>query len=416
MFVDEVTVSVHAGKGGDGVVAFRRAKYEPKGGPAGGRGGRGGDVYLLSDSNISDLSHIYGKTHYNAPNGRPGEGNQKTGASGKDIFIKVPVGVSVFVEDESRLIADLAEDGQEFLVAKGGRGGLGNISFVNPRRQSPHIATSGERGEQFKIRIELKLLADVGLVGLPNAGKSTLLGRVSKARPKIGKYPFTTLYPSLGVITMPDWRRYTIADIPGLIKGASVGKGLGLEFLRHIERCRILLYLIDLNEENPIDTLKTLWNEIKLYSEETYAKPAFIVGNKIDICDESNGYELESFAKERDIPYMSISAKEGVLTDRLINMLAEKVDKTPMPRTQVESQVRLVVPKKRVKITKQDEIFVVEHEPLERIISSTDLESADGRAFVQRQMGRIGIEKKLKAMGAIDGDTVVIGNMRFTLE
>jgi GTPase len=416
MFVDEVTISIRAGKGGDGVVAFRRAKYEPKGGPAGGRGGRGGDVYVISDSNISDLSHLYGKTHFNASNGRPGEGNKKTGASGDDLIIKVPVGVSVFLDDDERLIADLVEEGQEYLVAKGGRGGLGNTSFVNPRRQTPHIATSGEKGEQLKIRIELKLLADVGLVGFPNAGKSTLLGTVSNANPKIGEYPFTTLHPYLGVITMPDWRRYTIADIPGLIKGASVGKGLGLEFLRHIERCRVLLYLIDLSDDDPIDTLKTLWNEIKLYSEETYAKPAFIVGNKIDICDESKANGLKSFAKERKIPYLSISAKDRIHVDRLIKTLSEQIDKTPIPKTVVETQVRLIITSKRVRISHQDDVYIVEHEPLERIVSSTDLESADGRAFIQRQIHRLGIEKKLRGKGAVDGDTVMIGNMRFALD
>jgi len=416
MFVDEVTASIHAGRGGDGVVAFRRAKYEPRGGPAGGRGGRGGDVYLVSDSSYSDLSHIYGKAHFKANAGRAGEGNQKTGASGKDLFIKVPVGVSIYDVETDDFIADIVEEGQEFLVAKGGRGGLGNTSFVNPRRQSPHIATSGEKGEQLKIRIELRLLADIGLVGFPNAGKSTLLRRISNARPKIGEYPFTTLYPSLGVITMPDWRRYTVADIPGLIEGASIGKGLGLEFLRHIERCRILLYLIDLKEANPIGTLETLWNEIKLYSQETYAKPAVIIGNKMDICTETAGDELEAFAGKRNIPYMSISGKEGVLTDELLDLLAGKIDETPAPKTQVSTPVRLIVPKKSVKITKEDDTYIVHHDPLERIIGSTELESTDGRAFIQRQMRRAGVEKKLKSMGAVNGDTVIIAGVRFTLD
>ncbi len=416
MFIDEVTVTVQAGRGGDGVVAFRRAKYEPKGGPSGGRGGRGGDVYLVADSSLSDLSDIKDKPFQKADNGKPGQGSQKTGASGKDLFIKVPVGVTVFTDPESTFIADLVEDGQEFLVAKGGRGGLGNVNFKNARRQSPHIATGGEKGEKYRLRIELKLLADVGLVGLPNAGKSTLLNNISNARPKIGDYPFTTLEPSLGVVTLPDWSRYTVADIPGLIEGASVGKGLGLEFLRHVERCRILMYLIDLSEGNAVETLKTLWNEIKLYSEETYAKPAFIVGNKIDIVAEDTEKELREFAEIRNIKYMSISAKERINTDELMQMMGDKIIETPAPKTQVTNQIRLIVPKRKIDITVVDGEFIVEYEPLERIIHATDINSVDGRAFVHRQMERVGIEKKLRTMGAADGDMIVIGSERFVLE
>jgi GTPase len=416
MFIDEVTISVQAGRGGDGIVAFRRAKYEPNGGPSGGRGGRGGDVFLVADSNVNDLSHIIDKHHQNAKDGKSGQGSEKTGASGDDLFVKVPVGVTIYSVPDRVFIADLVEDGQEFLIAKGGRGGLGNVRFMNPRRQSPHIATTGEKGERFRIKIELKLLADVGLVGLPNAGKSTLLGSISNAHPKVGEYPFTTLDPSLGVVTMPDWSRYTVADIPGLIEGASVGKGLGLEFLRHVERCRILLYLIDLSEGTAVETLETLWKEIKLYSEETFAKPAFIIGNKVDVCDENAGAELEKFANIRNIQYMEISAREKINLDSLSEMMNKKIKETPSPKSQVSTQIRLIVPKKKVDITKVDGDYVVEYEPLERIVRATDLDSVDGRAFVQRQMGRIGVEKKLKAMGAVEGDTVIIGRVRFTFE
>ncbi|HOO97045.1 MAG TPA: GTPase ObgE [Caldisericia bacterium] len=416
MFVDEATITVFAGRGGDGVVAFRREKFAPRGGPSGGRGGRGGDVYLVADSNLSDLSYFLDHSILKAENGMPGQSNNKTGGSGKDLFIKVPVGVIVTIEPDGVFMADIVEDGQELLVAKGGIGGLGNQNFKNSRRQTPHIATSGQKGEKLKLRIELKLLADAGLVGMPNAGKSTLLGKISKAHPKIGDYPFTTLEPSLGVVTMPDWSRFTVADIPGLIEGASEGKGLGLEFLRHVERCRVLMYMVDLASENPIGTLEMLWNEIKLYSEETFNKPSIIVGNKTDLLDESYVDELQVFAAKRGITYLAISAMENQNLDKLANTLKQIIDKSPAPQTSVAQKLRLIAPKEFVEIKVEDGEFIINYEPLERIITATDLDSYDGRAFVERQLRRLGIEKKLRNMGANDGDTVIIGSMRFLLE
>ncbi len=415
MFCDEVTIRVTAGKGGDGAVTFRREKYVPRGGPSGGSGGRGGDVYLVSDTNLFDLSHLTDQINWRAKDGGNGESNNKHGANGDDLFIKVPVGVSVYLEAKDNLLAELLEPGQELLVAKGGRGGIGNANFANSRRQTPHIATGGDQGVKAKLIIELKVLGDVGLVGMPNAGKSTLLSAISRATPKIGDYPFTTLDPMLGVVNTSNWERFTVADIPGLIEGASEGKGLGHEFLRHVERCRVLLYLIDLSSAGPVNTLKTLWNEIKLYSEATFDKPAFVAGNKVDLV-EGQDDPLQDFVQARKIPYFRISAKEKIGLDGLIEALLEKVKATPKPVPQVAEQV-IVVSKDldELKIDFDGEAYIVKSRALDRIVAKTDIESLDGMAFVQRQMERLGVEKKLRANGAKDGDTVAVGGKRFVL-
>ncbi len=415
MFVDKATVYVQAGKGGDGVVTFRHEKYVPRGGPSGGNGGRGGDVYLVADPEINDLYWLSEHPNHRAKDGKNGQNNNKTGVSADDLFLRVPVGVSVYVGEDLQFLADLVEPGQELLVARGGRGGVGNACFANARRQTPHIATGGEEGETFTITIELKLLADVGLVGFPNAGKSTLLTRVSNANAKIGDYPFTTLQPQLGVVQTANFSRFTMADIPGLIEDAHLGKGLGFEFLRHVERCRCLLYVIDLTEEDPVATLKLLWNEIKLWNEETFDKPAFIVGNKNDIfADATDG--LEEFAKSRNIPYMRISALENTGVKVLIEKLWLIIKDIPKPETRVAQEIRLIDRTDEVTIENTPDGWAVKNSRLERIVAKTDIESVDGKAFVDRQMRRLEIEKKLRKMGAVDGDAVIIGKMRFLLE
>ena len=415
MFVDKATIYVQAGKGGDGVVTFRHEKYVPRGGPSGGNGGRGGDVFLLADPELNDLYWLSQHPTHRATNGKNGQDNNKTGASAPDLIVHVPVGVSVYVGDDMQFVADLVEPGQELLIAKGGRGGVGNACFANARRQTPHIATGGEHGEEAQITIELKLLADVGLVGFPNAGKSTLITRVSNANAKIGDYAFTTLQPQLGVVQTSNYSRFTMADIPGLIEGAHEGKGLGFEFLRHVERCRVLLYVIDLTGENPIGTLKSLWNEIKLWNEETFDKPAFIVGNKSDIW-EGEKDELEEFAKSRNIPYLRISALEREGITELIEQLWNIIKKIPKAETRVAQEIRLIDKSDEVLIDHSEDGWIIKSPRLERIVAKTDYESVDGKAFVDRQMRRLEIEKRLRKMGAVDGDTVIIGKMRFVLE
>jgi len=415
MFVDEVTIEVQAGKGGDGVVTFRREKYVPRGGPSGGKGGRGGDVYLVADNELMDLSYLALHHNHRAGDGGDGGKNNMTGADGEDIFIRVPVGVTISLNNKDNFLADLVVQGQELLIARGGRGGLGNARFANSRRQTPHIATAGESGEKFKLIIELKVLADVGLVGMPNAGKSTLLGAISHARPKVGDYPFTTLEPSLGVVETKDWQRFTVADIPGLIEGAFEGKGLGHEFLKHIERCRVLIYLVDLSSEHPVRTLQTLWEEVRLYNEETFAKPAFIVGNKIDLVPNAPD-TLEEFANKRKIPYFGISAKEKIGLDELLIKLLDGVKKTPLPETRVIDEIYLIKRDDEVIIEEVNGEFVVKNSRLERIMAKTDYESFDGRAFIERQLRRAGVEKRLKQMGVKDGDVIIIGGKRFVFQ
>ena len=283
MFIDFVSIFVKAGKGGAGCVSFHREKYVPKGGPDGGDGGHGGSVILIVDANIRTLMDLRYKRRYVAKNGAPGGGNNKTGKSASNVIIKVPPGTMVFDQATHELIVDLTDDGAEFVIAKGGDGGRGNARFATPTNRAPRRAESGWPGEERMLDLELKLIADVGLLGLPNAGKSTLLSCLSAARPKIAAYPFTTLEPMLGVVYLGDLKSFVMADIPGLIEGASEGRGLGLEFLRHVERTKILLHLVDVSAENPIKDYETICNEIEKYSPELAKKPSFLLLTKFDL-------------------------------------------------------------------------------------------------------------------------------------
>jgi GTP-binding protein len=283
MFVDEATINVYAGDGGAGAEAFRREKYVARGGPSGGNGGEGGDVILRADEQLSTLLDFRYQEHYHAERGQHGEGGNRTGASGDDLVLKVPPGTTVTDADTGDALGELLEDGDELVVAKGGRGGRGNASFASPTNRAPREWEPGEEGEERRIRLELKLFADVGLVGLPNAGKSTLLAAVSAARPKVAEYPFTTLQPNLGVVQLSDSRTFVLADIPGIIEGAHEGKGLGLQFLRHIERTRTLAFLVPAESEDPAEELATLRSEVEEYSEELAGKPWCVVVTKADL-------------------------------------------------------------------------------------------------------------------------------------
>ncbi len=291
MFIDRVKIKVKAGKGGDGIVAFRREKFVPRGGPAGGDGGYGGDVILQVDNNITTLLDFYYIHSYKAGNGKTGEGSRKTGADGDDLIIKVPPGTVVKNADTGELICDLVEG--NLIIAKAGRGGRGNARFATPSNRAPRKATPGKIGEELELLLELKLIADVGLIGAPNAGKSTLLSRLTKARPKIDSYPFTTLSPNLGIAEIDDERNFVICDIPGLIEGAHEGKGLGLEFLRHIERTRLLLLLVDLTDA-PAEKLVMLRNELESYADGSLRrKPDFVVGTKLDAAERGRDWREE---------------------------------------------------------------------------------------------------------------------------
>jgi GTPase len=320
MFVDEVDIHVAAGHGGAGALSFRREKFVPRGGPDGGNGGRGGSVYLVADPHRNTLVHFRFTSEFAAKRGGHGEGALKTGRDGQDLDIAVPVGTTVFKHDplvpgSEELFADLTRVGQRVLVAKGGRGGLGNAHFATATNRAPRKHQPGEPGEEFHLRLRLKLLADVGLVGFPNAGKSTFISRVSAAKPKIADYPFTTLTPNLGVVTLSDERSFVVADVPGLIEGAHAGHGLGHQFLRHIERTKVLIHLVDVSGasgRDPVEDFDTICRELELYNRELLAKPQLVAANKIDALDDPDRVaRLEARAREMQLPFFRVSAVTG---------------------------------------------------------------------------------------------------------
>jgi GTPase len=320
MFVDEVDIHVKAGDGGRGALSFRREKFVPKGGPDGGNGGKGGSVYLVADPHRNTLVHFRFNPNYEAPRGGGGQGALKTGRDGRDLEIPVPVGTLVFVRDAEQhdvlhQIADLTEVGERVLIAKGGRGGLGNAHFATSTNRAPRKTQPGEPGDERHLRLQLKLLADVGLVGYPNAGKSTLISRVSAAKPKIANYPFTTLTPHLGVVLLSDDRSFVVADVPGLIEGASQGHGLGHQFLRHIERTKVLIHLVDVSSESgrdAVEDFEKIRRELDLYNADLLRKPQLVVANKIDVLDDPARVQaLERRARELQLPFFQISAVTG---------------------------------------------------------------------------------------------------------
>jgi GTP-binding protein len=331
MFVDQATITVEGGDGGDGCVSFRREKYVPHGGPNGGDGGRGGDVVLIADGSVSTLLAFRFNTLFRGKRGRHGEGSNKTGRSSAALEVPVPLGTTVMDEDGVRLLADLSEEGQRWVAATGGDGGRGNARFSTPVNRVPMRHEPGHPGEHFKLRLELKLLADVGLVGLPNAGKSTLISRISAARPKIADYPFTTLEPHLGVVDAGNYKSYVVADIPGLIEGAHAGAGLGDRFLRHVERCRLLLHLVDgsTGESDPIDDVRTIEDELNAYSPVLGAKPRMLVITKSDSIQDSDiEARLRAWAAERDRPCVKISSVTGDGLTDLVRRVAEWIERT----------------------------------------------------------------------------------------
>lgn len=329
MFIDQAHIWIKAGDGGHGCVSFRREKFIPKGGPDGGDGGRGGHVYFQAIDNLDTLLDFAGKHHWPAKNGQPGSGNNKTGADGEDLVIKVPPGTLIYDTDLDLLLKDLNEIGQKVCVCRGGKGGRGNKAFATSTNQTPRHAESGKKGQERNIKLELKLIADVGLVGMPNAGKSTLLSRCSAAKPKIADYPFTTIEPVLGIVELSDYRRFVMADIPGLIEGAHEGSGLGHEFLKHIERTTLLVHILDImptDGSNPLDNYKTIRSELEKHSKALAAKTEIIVANKIDL--DPNADIVSDLTKEFKQTIHPISAVTGSGIKELSEMLWQKVKRT----------------------------------------------------------------------------------------
>ncbi len=330
MFIDRAKIHVQGGNGGNGVTAFRREKFVPRGGPSGGDGGKGGDVILVADSSLNTLLHLRYNPQHIGQRGLHGEGSNRSGHTGSDLIVKVPVGTQVFDFETNELLADLSEDGARWTAARGGRGGFGNAHFTSSTNRAPRYHQEGGKGEERDLQLELKLLADVGLVGFPNAGKSTFISKISAAKPKIADYPFTTLEPNLGVVDMGDFRTFVVADIPGLIEGAHAGAGLGDRFLRHIERTKLLLHLVDVSSLSGRDTVSdyvTVNRELASYNPELAQRPQFVIATKLDALDEPERLNsLKKFVDEEQKPFFAISSATGEGIRELIYAIGAKLD------------------------------------------------------------------------------------------
>jgi GTP-binding protein len=409
-FVDEAKIRVIAGAGGNGSASFHHEPYKPKGGPDGGDGGDGGSVILRADRSIGTLLDVRNHPHIKAAKGAHGQKNRRAGARGEDRILLVPPGTVAY--DDDVLVADLASEGDSYVAARGGRGGRGNIHFVTPTRRSPAFAEKGEPGEDKWIRLELRLLADVGLVGFPNAGKSTLISRISAARPKIADYPFTTLEPNLGVVRVSD-SSFVVADIPGLVEGAHEGKGLGHRFLRHVSRAAVLVIMADLAslDRDPIADVEVLRNELANFDDDLADRPQIVVASKID----AGRHRLEDFMTR--FPHaLPISAVTGEGLDVLIGRLAEEVDRVRKERPAAVGYIRHVVREDPIRVMREGESWRVRGRRAERAVEATDIDNAEAVERLQRRLISMGVEKALAEAGAREGDEVLIGEMEFNFE
>jgi GTPase len=413
MFFDEAKIFVQAGKGGDGCVSFRREKFVPFGGPNGGKGGKGGDVYLQVDPGENTLFHLQQRVHWRAPVGSNGRGKDQTGATGDDLIIRVPPGTVVYDAETGDVLVDLTESGERALVAAGGRGGRGNATFATSTNQAPRIAENGEPGQERWLRLELKLIADVGIVGLPNAGKSTLLSVISAARPKIADYPFTTVEPNLGVAEV-DHRTFVVADIPGLIEGAHDGAGLGHKFLRHVERTRLLIHLIDGSSEDPTQDFRIINEELASFSKRLAEKPQLIAFNKMDIPEARQKWMALRAAWQQDgYECLAISAVTRENVNDLMRAVMARLDRLPVEEP-AEAQPALFQPQvseKDFHIEREGEAWRVRGTAIERAAVMTRWDLRESTARFQRILQALGITAALQEAGLQYGDTVRIGSI-----
>ncbi len=421
MFVDVAEIYVKAGDGGNGAVSFHREKYVANGGPDGGDGGKGGDIIFVPDDSMSTLVDFRYKRKFVAENGEPGSGARCTGKSAKDLIIKVPRGTLVREAETGRLLADISSDKPQ-IIARGGNGGKGNQHFATATRQVPNFAKPGYPGDEYKIKLELKLLADVGLVGFPNVGKSTLISTVSAAKPKIANYHFTTLTPVLGVVKVDEEKSFVMADIPGLIEGASNGVGLGHEFLRHVERCRLILHVVDVSGiegRDPKDDFEKINYELKNFNEELYSRPQLVVANKADIATSEQIDDFRKFIEEKGLEFFTVSAATKQGTKALIDRVSAVLDTLPpikeyepMPLTE-EEIIEKQVKRNSFKIHKENGEFIVDAPHLERILETTNVDDYSSLQYFQRVMRSSGIIDELEKMGIQEGDGVCIGEYEF---
>lgn len=420
MFTDTARITVRAGAGGDGAVAFHREKYVASGGPDGGDGGRGGNVVFRVANGINTLSDFRYKRKFAAENGQNGSGKRQFGRHGADCVIEVPRGTLIYDDETGRLMADMSDD-TPFVAARGGRGGFGNAHFATPTRQTPRFAKAGMAGEAHTLRLELKLLADVGLVGFPNVGKSTLISVVSEAKPAIANYPFTTLTPVLGVVRVEAGTSFVMADIPGVIEGAGEGVGLGHEFLRHVERCRLLVHVVDVagsEGRDPLTDFDTICRELKTFNPALAELPMVVAGNKCDLATEE---QLETFAhamEERGYAYFPMMAAIAHGTQELVNACAARLAELPPIRLfEAEPEPTVDVDKlhdRSVKITRQDDVFLVEAEWLLRVMRTIDPNDYESMQYFERVLQASGVIAALEEAGVQEGDTVSVYDCEFT--
>ena len=416
MFVDIAKIKIKAGDGGDGAVSFHREKYVAAGGPDGGDGGRGGNIIFQADDNLSTLADFRYKRKYVAQNGENGKAGRSTGKSAADLVIRVPRGTIIKDAETGRLIADISGN-EPVIVAKGGNGGWGNSQFATPTRQIPRFSKPGLAGEEFEIQLELKLLADVGLVGFPNVGKSTLVSVVSEAKPTIANYHFTTLTPVLGVVRMGEESSFVIADIPGLIEGANEGLGLGHHFLRHIERCRLLVHIVDVSGSegrNPIDDFNAINNELKKFNTDILNRPMIVVGNKCDLTTDEEIDKFKKYVEEMGYEFFPIMAAIKYGVDDLLKSIQEKLSKLPpIKKFEADYYTKEDLNSKDINIVKQDDIYIVEGEWLLNLLRTVNFDDYESLQYFQRVLISSGVIDKLRDFGVQEGDTVSIYNLEF---
>ncbi len=416
MFVDIAKIKIKAGDGGDGAVSFHREKYVAAGGPDGGDGGRGGNIIFQADDNLSTLADFRYKRKYVAQNGENGKAGRSTGKSAADLVIRVPRGTIIKDAETGRLIADISGN-EPVIVAKGGNGGWGNSHFATPTRQIPRFSKPGLAGEEFEIQLELKLLADVGLVGFPNVGKSTLVSVVSEAKPTIANYHFTTLTPVLGVVRMGEESSFVIADIPGLIEGANEGLGLGHHFLRHIERCRLLVHIVDVSGSegrNPIDDFNAINNELKKFNTDILNRPMIVVGNKCDLTTDEEIDKFKKYVEEMGYEFFPIMAAIKYGVDDLLKSIQEKLSKLPpIKKFEADYYTKEDLNSKDINIVKQDDIYIVEGEWLLNLLRTVNFDDYESLQYFQRVLISSGVIDKLRDFGVQEGDTVSIYNLEF---
>ncbi len=410
-FRDVLDITVQGGKGGDGALSFLRLKYIPKGGPDGGHGGAGGSVYLRAIDDVSSLDRLVPRRRYKAGTGQQGEGRNRAGPGGEDLVLEVPVGTAAVDLDSGELVADLVTVGQTVMVARGGEGGRGNASFASAQRQTPRFAEYGTPGQLRQLRLELMTIADVGLVGYPNAGKSSLLAALSNARPVIADYPFTTLSPNLGVVER-DMERFTVADIPGIIEDAHLGKGLGLDFLRHISRTRLLVFVLDIASD-PVATLDALRRELHSFDPGMLARPALLALNKIDLAGPTEVAEAERDLSAAGLPVVSVSALEGTGLADLVEALFALLPARAEPAGREAPERRVEVRPLEVVRDATGEGWVVRGSEIEALVERFDATNAEAVSYLQRFFKTYGIDRLLQRSGAKDGDDVRIGDAVF---